>query len=264
MLLHEFDPSETAIFNPSMVFAPVDGMPKVAVSCFSFVTFERMLALFPDAEQIATMKCASQTFPVYKVRYRDVELALYMSGVGAPLCVGNQEEIYALGAETLVLFGTCGVLDRAIGDCAVILPTSAMRDEGTSYHYAPPTDEIDVNVHHAALFRDLLRELNVSCVEGKCWTTDSMYRETKEKTARRKASGCVCVDMGCASVAAVAQFRNKEALHFFYAADNLDAAEWDERSLSNYANLDEKDRVAAIALEAARRITLAKTASNEA
>ena len=259
MLLHEFDPAETAIFNPSMVFEPLPCMPKVAVSCFSCVTFERMLALFPDAEVIATMKCASQQFPVYRVRYRDVDIALYMSGVGAPLCVGNQEEIYALGVECLVLFGTCGVLDGSIGDCAVILPTSAMRDEGTSYHYAPPSDEIRVNVRHGQTFLNLMEELHVSCVTGKCWTTDSMYRETREKTARRRAAGCVCVDMECASVAAVAAFRGKEALHFFYAADNLDAQEWDPRSLSNDAKLDEKDRIAAIALEAARRITIQKT-----
>ncbi len=264
MLLHEFDPEETAIFNPSQVFSTVEGMPKVAVSCFSFVTFGRMLALFPDAEEIATMKCASQRFPVYRVRYREVELALYMSGVGAPQCVGNQEEIYAMGVDTLVLFGTCGVLDRSIGDCAVILPTSAMRDEGTSYHYAPPSDEMEVNTHHAGLFLDLMQEMNIPCVTGKCWTTDSMYRETREKTARRKAQGCICVDMECASVAAVAQFRQREALHFFYAADNLDAEEWDERSLSNFANLDAKDRVAAIALEAARRITLSKAACAQA
>ena len=258
MLLHEFDPLETPIFTPEMVFTPVEGMPKVAVSCFSYVTFDRMLALFPDATQIAELKTASQRFPVYRVRYRDVELALYMSAVGAPVCVGQQEELYALGAETLVLFGTCGVLDRNIADCAVILPTSALRDEGTSYHYAPPGDEIAVNVHHGQLFLDLMDEMKLPCVSGKCWTTDSMYRETREKTARRKAAGCVCVDMECASVAAVAQFRKKEALHFFYAADNLDGAEWDARSLSNFANLDEKDRIALIALEAARRIALIK------
>ena len=258
MLLHEFDPADTPIFTPEMVFKPVQGMPKVAVSCFSSVTFDRMLALFPDAEPIAELKTASQRYPVYRVRYRDVELALYMSAVGAPVCVGQQEELYALGVECPVIFGTCGVLDRNIADCAVILPTSALRDEGTSYHYAPPGDEIAVNVHHGQLFLDLMAEMKLPCVTGKCWTTDSMYRETREKTARRKADGCVCVDMECASVAAVAQFRGKEALHFFYAADNLDGAEWDERSLSNFANLDEKDRIAMIALEAARRIALMK------
>lgn len=258
MLLDEFNANDTPIVTPGMVCPPVDGMPRVAVSCFSAVTFGRMLALFPDAVQIAELKCASQCFPLYKVRYQEVELALYLSGVGAPQCVGEQEEVYAMGVETLVLFGTCGVLDAAIGDCAVILPTSAMRDEGTSYHYAPPSDEIAVNTRYAPLFRALMADLKLPCVEGKCWTTDSMYRETREKTARRKAAGCICADMECASVAAVAQFRQREVLQFFYAADNLDAAEWEMRSLSNHDRLDEKDRVALIALEAARRITWTK------
>lgn len=256
MLLEEFNPEETAIFSPDMVFAPIPGMPEVAVSCFSYVTFGRMLAMFPEAEVIARMKCASQTFPVYRVRWRDTELALYLSCVGAPMCVGQQEELYAMGARCLVLFGTCGVLDREIGDCAVILPTSAMRDEGTSYHYAPPSDEIAVNIHHGEAFLGLMKEWGLTCVTGKVWTTDSMYRETREKAARRKAAGCVCVDMECASVAAVASFRDREALQFFYAADNLDAQEWDQRSLSNDAKVEEKDRIAVIALEAARRIAI--------
>ena len=256
MLLEAFDPSETAIFDPSHVFSPIPGMPRVAVSCFSFVTFGRMLALFPDAQQIAEMKCASQRFPVYRVTYRDVELALYLSGVGAPQCAGSQEELYAMGAQCLVLFGTCGVVKKEIDDCAVILPTSAMRDEGTSYHYAPPSDEIAVNGRYGELFLSLMQELKLPCITGKCWTTDSMYRETREKTARRRQQGCICVDMECASVAAVASFRRRDVLHFFYAADNLDAAEWDARSLSNDARLDEKDRIALIAREAARRITL--------
>ena len=81
MLLHEFDPAESAIFDPERVFSPVEGMPKVAVSCFSYVTFDRMLALFLDAVQIADLKTASQHYPVYKVKYQDVELALYLSAV---------------------------------------------------------------------------------------------------------------------------------------------------------------------------------------
>ena len=44
MLLQEFDPAETPIFSPSMVCQPIPGMPKVAVSCFSYVTFERLPA----------------------------------------------------------------------------------------------------------------------------------------------------------------------------------------------------------------------------
>ena len=57
--------------------------------------------------------------------------------------------------------------------------------------------------------------------------------------------------MECSAVAALAKFREKEILHFFYAADNLDTEHWDPRSLSNYDNLSEKHKIAFIAMEMA-------------
>lgn len=254
MLLHEFDSSQVAMFNPITAHQPVPGMPKVAVSCFSFVTFQRLLEGL-DAQPIAQMKTASQVYPIYKAVYKGVEVALYLSGVGAPVCVGSLEELFVMGVETVVLFGTCGVLNREIGDCSIILPTSALRDEGTSYHYAPPGDEIAVNTRYGQLFMDMLEELHIGYASGKCWTTDAMYRETREKVARRKEQGCICVDMECSACGAVAQFRGRDVLQFFYAADNLDAEEWDARSLSNHALLEEKDCIALLALEAAVRIS---------
>lgn len=62
------------------------------------------------------------------------------------------------------------------------------------------------------------------------------------------------MDMECSANAAAAKFRGKELVQFFYAADNLDAEQWDARSLSNHSKLEEKDRIAAIALELASRI----------
>lgn len=70
---------------------------------------------------------------------------------------------------------------------------------------------------------------------GKVCTTDAFYRETKDKVKRRK-----------------------ERIQFFYAADNLDSEEWDVRSLSNYDKLEEKDRIAVIALELALKISNCK------
>ena len=257
MLLEEFDPSQVAVFNPTTAHQPVPGMPGVAVSCFSYVTFNRLVQAL-DAQPIARMKTASQEFPVYKANHRGTDVALYLSGVGAPVCVGSLEEIFVMGVETVVLFGTCGVLDKDIADCSIILPTSALRDEGTSYHYAPPGDEIQVNLHHREVFTALMEEMGIRYTQGLCWTTDAMYRETREKVERRKARGCICVDMECASCAAVAQFRGKEVLQFFYAADNLDSEAWDARSLSNNAMVEEKDKIALLALELAVRIAKKK------
>ena len=56
----------------------------------------------------------------------------------APSCVAMLEELHALGANRFVVFGNCGVLNQQIRDCGIIIPTAAMRDEGTSFHYAPP------------------------------------------------------------------------------------------------------------------------------
>ena len=149
-----------------------------------------------------------------------------------------------------------GVLNQQIRDCGIIIPTAAMRDEGTSFHYAPPSDEIPANPKYRGAFEAILRETGVDFTEGKVWTTDAFYRETRAKFEKRKAQGCVCVDMECSALMALAQFRGIDVFEFFYAGDNLDREQWDPRSLSTHAKLDEKDRAAYLALELARKITL--------
>lgn len=253
MILEEFDENQRAVVNPDDIIKPVNGMPKTAVTCFAKETFQRMLDTF-GGEKIAETAVANMEIPVYKTVYKGVELALFMSDVGAPACVAALEDIYMMGAERIVMFGTCGVLDAAIADCSIIIPDAAVREEGTSFHYAPPSDEIAVNAKYIGEFKEMLDGIGCSYTVGKTWTTDGIYRETREKVARRKDAGCICVDMECSAVAALAQFRGKDVFQFFYAADNLDAEVWDERSLKNVANLSAKDKVAVLAVDFAVRI----------
>ena len=147
-----------------------------------------------------------------------------------------------------------GVLEPEIADCSVIVPDAALRDEGTSYHYAPPAREIAVNERYLPAFRELLDTLECPYTVGKVWTTDAFYRETRAKMERRRREGCICVDMECASVAAMAHFRGKDVLQFFYAADNLAAAQWDKRSLRNEDRLADKDKIAYLAMEMAAKM----------
>ncbi len=251
MILEEFDPSKEAVINPWNTVQKQPGFPKVGVSCFSSRTFERMRQELGGGRIVGESCGANMVFPVYQVEYRGLELGLFMMDVGAPGCVALLEDVFEMGLEKLVLFGTCGVLDSGIEDCSVIIPNRAVRDEGTSYHYAPPSEEIDVNTRYIEEFADILKEHNCNYTVGKVWTTDAVYRETREKVTRRKESGCICVDMECSAVAAFARLREKEIFQFFYAADNLDNEEWDCRSLSNHSNLLKKDRIAALALELA-------------
>ncbi|MDE5820086.1 MAG: nucleoside phosphorylase [Lachnospiraceae bacterium] len=254
MILTEFDPSKKAVINPEDIITPVEGMPEVAVACYSHMTFERMIGEL-DAEVIAETSNANGVDLIYKAAYKGIHVALFMIDVGAPMSVGILEEVFMMGVKKAIIFGTCGVLDKSIDDCSVIIPDCAVRDEGTSYHYAPASDEIEVNRKYLKVFTGMLDELQVKYTIGKTWSTDAFYRETPEKVRRRKEQGCICVDMECSADAALAQFREKDLVQFFYAADNLDAEEWDVRSLSNHSRLEEKDRIAMIALELAVRIS---------
>ena len=177
-----------------------------------------------------------------------------MSFIGASACTGAYEEILAMGLEKLIIFGTCGVLDRNIDDLAIIIPNSAVRDEGTSYHYMKASDEIKVNEKYKDEFIKILNDNNISYIEGKVWTTDAPYRETRSKVLKRKEQGCICVDMECSAINAVAKFRDKDIFQFFYAADNLDSKKWDQRSLGDDNRLSEKEQIIYLALNLAIKI----------
>lgn len=250
MILEDFDKNKRAVINAFDIIKVIDGFPKIAVSCFARVTFNRLVQELKGVK-IASTGIANMEIPIYKVTYKGVDFALFMSYVGAAGCVAVIEDVFAMGVEKLIIFGTCGVLDSSIEDCSVIIPNMAIRDEGTSFHYAPPSDEIAVNPKYVDIFTRILDKHKLKYNIGKVWTTDGIYRETRDKVKVRKSQGCICVDMECSAVAALAQFREKNIFHFFYAADNLDGENWDERSLSNGANPLEKDRIATLAMELA-------------
>lgn len=248
MILEEYDETTKSTFDPYEVENVIEGFPKIGVTCFSKKLFDQLVSNF-DGVQIALCSNGNGKLPIYKINHDGVELALFMSRVGAPACVIQYEEVFAMGLEKIVTFGTCGVLDKSIEDLAIIIPDSAIRDEGTSYHYLKPSREIDANPKYKEEFINLLKEHNYSYVTGKVWTTDAPYRETRNKVLKRKEEGCICVDMECSALSALAKFRNKEIFQFFYAADNLDSAKWDQRSLGNDEKLSDKEKIGLLAIK---------------
>lgn len=139
-----FDPERMAVINPEDGIVPIPDFPKVCVSTFSEKILDRYIAM-EGVEKIGFLIAAGANVPVYKIAYEGAEIAFYLSRVGAPAAAAGLEEIIALGAKAFVLFGTCGVLDRRIPDGGIIVPTAALRDEGTSYHYVEASDEIEAD-----------------------------------------------------------------------------------------------------------------------
>ncbi len=253
MLLAEFDPNPHAVIDPEMCYAPVADFPETVVSVFSHQLFRAVLD-FLGGQVIAETSDVDGVWPVYEVFYQGKRVAFCKARLGAPACVGCFEDVIALGAKRILLLGNCGVLEAAIQDCGIIIPTRALRDEGTSFHYAPAADSIAVNRKFIPEFTAILERLGYPYVTGTTWTTDAFYRETPEKVARRRAQGAVCVEMECAAMAALCDFRGVEFFQFLYAGDKLSHDNWDPRSLSGNVRLDDKTKIALLAFELARAI----------
>ena len=253
MLLEQFDPAARAVINPDYIHKPIDDFPETIVSIFSHNLFDSMVEAL-DGIQIAETHDVDGVWPVYEVTFKGKRLAFYKARLGAPACVGSFEDVLAFGGKRIILLGNCGVLDRNVEDCGIIIPTEAIRDEGTSYHYAPAADTIPVNRKYIPEFVSVLEEFGYPYVTGTTWTTDGFYRETRDKVDSRKKMGAVCVEMECAAMQALCDFRGVEFFQFFYAGDNLDHSDWDPRSLSGHSRLDDKQKIALLAFELAARI----------
>lgn len=132
-----------------------------------------------------------------------------------------------------------------------MVPTAAYRDEGVSYHYAEASDYLEIET--APKLIKILDDMHISYNPTKTWTTDAFYRETKRNMEKRKEEGCGVVEMECASIMAVGQFRKKEVYQFLYAADCLSSSDWDKRILGNMPK-DLRERILLVAIEVATRL----------
>jgi uridine phosphorylase len=128
--------------------------------------------------------------------------------LGAPMAVICLEKIIALGARRILVFGWCGSLcpEVAVGD--VVLPSGALSEEGTSAHYPVP-GAVRPSLPLQARLRDALAA-EYRLHQGPVWTTDALYRESRDKVARYAGQGLLAVEMEFAALARVAAFRGVE------------------------------------------------------
>ena len=241
-----------AMLHPSDLIKPVPGFPETCVSTFSRTIIQRYAAM-EQTEAIAVLYTANGANPVYRITYGGREFGLYLSLVGAPACVCGLEEVIAMGARKFVFFGSCGILNEEKVGKSLIVPTGAVRDEGTSYHYLPPSAEIEADEGTTALLKDCLMRCGCPVVLGKMWTNDAIYRETQDLVRERREAGCIGTDMEYSALLAAARFRGVRFAQFFYGADCLDNDVWQPRDLTDYG-LGSADKYMALALEAALRL----------
>lgn len=228
-------------------------LPPTAIGIFSIKLLESMVERF-NCEKVGYFGGASFHRPVYIMRYNDKEFTLFNAGISGAWISADIEDLNYNGVKRFIIFGNCGVLDKSIDDCQIIIPNRAYRDEGVSYHYLPDSESIDLSDKYKNIFIKILNKHKFNYVEGATWTTDAFYRETREKIEYFKSKGAICVEMEGSVIAAVCKRKNLDYFTFYYAGDNLDSVEWERRSISQETNFEKKKIVPLLAIELAELI----------
>jgi len=246
----QFDPTREAIIEPSRLIEATD-IPSRCVACFFGDVFKEAVAEHSSRE-LKPIRSEMGHHPVHEIAWQGRRLALFQPGVGAPLAGAMLEEMIARGCRMFVACGSCGVLDGELTCGHAIVPSAAVRDEGTSYHYLPPGQAAHASPDAVAAIRATLDAHGCPYVTGTTWTTDGFYRETRARVQRRKEQGCLCVEMEAAALFAVAQFRGVTLGQILYAGDDVSGHEWDNRQWSE--KLDVRRALFGFAAEACLRL----------
>lgn len=246
----EFDPDPRAVIEPGHVRERLDHAPEHAVLCLFGEVIERLER--DGAPVLWELRAAHGAHPVYGVEVDGRQVAVFHPGVGAPLAGAFLEEAIECGCSKFVGIGMAGGLvpDLTIGH--VTVPTAAVRDEGTSYHYLAASREVEPTPSAVAAIEETLRRHDIPYVTGKTWTTDAPYRETRGKVTQRVAEGCITVEMEASAFFAIARFRRVPFAMIFMTSDDLSGDEWDNSGFG--AHLDTRELVFRVAAEAVLRL----------
>jgi uridine phosphorylase len=235
----EYDSTREAMIEPDMLVQPLDNIPEHCVICFFQDVIEQMVQR-GDLKEITTRNSEMGRQVLYGFQCDGQPLALFHPGIGAPLAAVLLEEAIAIGCKKFIACGGSGVLDSSIAVGCLLIPVSAVRDEGTSYHYLPPGREIQASPEAVAAIERVLQHRKIDYRLIKTWTTDGPYRETPQKIALRKSENCQVVEMEAAAFFAVAEFRRVQLAQILYSGDDVGGEDWDHRDWQSRQTIREE------------------------
>lgn len=183
---------------------PPGGMPPVCV-----LEFDGDLTDWLVREGIAKPFASWACFhtAMFTLEIDGIECGIIARTIGGPYAVLIAEQLHAAGTQLIVGLTSAGRLDSGLPVPCLVAATSAIRDEGTSYHYLPPGREVECPVPIVPLLVRELAATGWATHAGKVWTTDAPYRETREQLEKWAGEGALAVEMQAASLFAFGQAR---------------------------------------------------------
>jgi uridine phosphorylase len=177
--------------------------------------------------RIPVERAGAMNADVYAVKKTKGRVAVLTSfGGGSPMVMELAEELAVMGTRKMILMTWGGTLQQEIKPGDIVVCNRAIRDEGASHHYLPPSKYIDANATLVNELVNAIRTRGAQCTVGTTWTTDAPYRETREEVMQYQAEGVKTVEMESAGLFTVGNVRAVQTASVVIGMDSLASLRW--------------------------------------
>ena len=231
-ILENKNPAAASVFEPAALLREArrqKGLP--------FADSPSLCILDPDGDIVRRLKKSGQAklsdkWPCYHTELYEFALAGKPAGivgcaVGAPFAVLVAEQLFASGCRMLISVTSAGQINPAGDPPYFVVINRALRDEGTSYHYAAPETFADADPHIVTAAMNALTHNGLHAHAGASWTTDAPFRETAAAIAAARAKGVLAVEMEAAALYTFARRGNRALLCLAHVTNTMGLADGD-------------------------------------
>lgn len=219
--------------NGKKEFWRFDKVKKLGINkCILFFPrdFRKLKTVYSKCELVYQFKSASSVSPVYLYKNK---VLIALCPLGGAASVNLMEELMFVGITQFIGVGSCGAI-VPVNFEEFLIPNKAIRDEGSSYHYLPPSRYIQTSENLNNKLINVLAKHNEPYNTNIVWTTDAIYRETPKRIQARINDGAVAVEMEAASLGAVAKAKGVQYATLLYYSDYNNGALWNTRIYDKY------------------------------
>jgi uridine phosphorylase len=231
-LLDNKNPSSPSVFRPAALLRVARRQKGIPI-----VNVPAICILDPDGDIVRRLRKEGRSkpfegWPCYHTQLDAFELAGQTVGiigcaVGAPFAVLIAEELLESGCRLLLSVTSAGQIVPAEPTPYFVIIDRALRDEGTSYHYAEPSEYGEANAELVAMAVNALEAAGLHVIVGPTWTTDAPFRETAEAIEAAKGRGILAVEMEAAALYTFARARQAKVLCIAHVTNTMGQAAQD-------------------------------------
>ena len=231
-ILDNKDPAAPSVFEAAALLREArrqKGLPPTDVPA--------VCILDPDGDIVRHLRRSGQArlaegWPCYHTELHEFGLAGKTAGiigcaVGAPFAVLVTEELFACGCRLLISLTSAGQITPVGNPPYFVVIDRALRDEGTSYHYAAPAAFAEADPALVETAIKALGDTGLRAYVGPSWTTDAPFRETSDAIAAARARGILAVEMEAAALYSFARTANRRVLCLAHVTNTMAVAEQD-------------------------------------